>query len=102
MVASIVDNFFNKNLPATCEQSQILATQNKFASGVVKSEITPNQQLAEELQKPIIRKFEKRKVHSCFTDNIWGADLAGMELISKFNKEICFLLCVIDVFSRYT
>ena len=47
MVASIVDNFFNKNLSATCAQSQILATQNKFASGAVKSEITPNQQLAE-------------------------------------------------------
>ena len=33
-----------------------------------------NQQLAEELHKPIIRKFEKRKVHAAFKDNIWGAD----------------------------
>ena len=29
-----------------------------------------NQQLAEQLYKPIIRKFEKRKVHSPFVDNI--------------------------------
>ena len=37
-----------------------------------------NQELAEELHKPIIRKFEKRKVYSSFADNIWGADLADI------------------------
>ena len=41
-------------------------------------------------------------MHSSFTDNIWGADLADMQLISKFNKGIRFLLCVIDIFSKYT
>ena len=45
------------------------------------------------LQKPTIRKFEKRKVHSPFTDNILGADLADMQLISKINKVIHCLLC---------
>ena len=30
---------------------------------------------AEELHKPIIRKFNKRKVYSSFIDNIWSADL---------------------------
>ena len=34
-----------------------------------------NIQLADELHKPIIRKFKKRKVYSSFKDNIWGADL---------------------------
>ena len=58
-------------------------------------------QLAEELHKPIIRKFKKRKVYSGFRDNIWGADLADMQLISKFNKGCRFLLCVIDMFSKY-
>ena len=57
--------------------------------------------LAEELHKPIIRKFKKRKVYSGFKDNIWGADLADMQLISKFNKGFRFLLCVIDIFSKY-
>ena len=51
--------------------------------------------------KPIIRKFKKRKVYSSFKDNIWGADLADMQLISKFDKGIRFLLCVIDIFSKY-
>ena len=60
-----------------------------------------NEQLAKELHKPIIRKFKKRKVYSGFKDNIWGADLADMQLISKFNKGFRFLLCVIDVFSKY-
>ena len=49
------------------------------------SAINQNQQLAEELQKPIIRKFEKRNAHSLLKDNILGANLADMELISKFN-----------------
>ena len=60
-----------------------------------------NLQLAEELHKPIIRKFKKRKVYSGFRDNIWVADLADMQLISKFNKGFRFLLCVIDIFSKY-
>ena len=58
-------------------------------------------ELAEELQKPIIRKFNKRKIQSRFIDNIWGADLADIQLISKFNKRFRFLLCVIDIYSKY-
>ena len=57
--------------------------------------------MAEELRKPIIRKFNKRKVHSPFRDNIWGADLADMQLISKFNRGFRFLLCVVDIYSKY-
>ena len=45
-----------------------------------------DQQLAEELHKPIIRKFNKRKVQSPFMDNILGTDLADMQFTSKFNK----------------
>ena len=57
----------------------------KSSGGAVKIDIIPNQQLAEELQKPIIRKFEQRKLYSSFKDNIWSTDLADMQLISKFN-----------------
>ena len=63
--------------------------------------IPENEQLANELHKPIIRKFEKRGVYSTFKDNIWGVDLADMQLLSKYNKGIRFLLCVIDIFSKY-
>ena len=61
-LASMVYTFFDK----------------KTAVGAVKNEVTQNEKLAEQLQKPINRKFEKRKVHSSFIYNIWGADLADM------------------------
>ena len=61
--------------------------------------ILENEQLANEFHKPIIRKFEKRKVYSTFKDNIWSVHFADMHLLS--NKGIKFLLCVIDIFSKY-
>ena len=60
-----------------------------------------NEKLTEESHKPIIKKFKKRTVYSRFKDNIWVADLADMQLISKFNKRFRLLLCVIDIFSKY-
>ena len=69
--------------------------------GVGNNEIKQNLQLAEELHKPIIWKFKKRKVYSGFKDNIWGADLSDIQLISKINKGFRFLLSVIDIFSNY-
>ena len=60
-----------------------------------------NKELAEILHKPIIRKFEKRKVHLPFIDHTLGADLVDMELINTFNKRIRFLLFVIDILSKY-
>ena len=49
----------------------------------------------------LLENLKKRKVCSVFKDNIWGADLANMQLISTFNKGFRFLLCVIDIFSKY-
>ena len=84
-LASMVYKFFDK----------------KTVGGPVKNKNIQNNELAEELHKPIIRKFEKRKVHSSFKNNIWGADLADMQFLSKFNKGIRFLLWVIDIYSKY-
>ena len=67
----------------------------------IKHENISNKELAKQLSKTIIRKINKRKVHSAFKDNIWGADLADMQLISKFNKGFRFLLCFIDINSKY-
>ena len=57
--------------------------------------------MANKLHKPIIRKFKKRKVYSSYRDNIWGVDSADMQSLSKYNKGIKYLLCVIDLFSKY-
>ena len=73
----------------------------KTSGSVIKNENIPNKKLSEELNKPIIRKFDKRKAHSPFIDNIRGAVLADMQLIIKFNKGFSFLLCVIDIYSKY-
>ena len=48
-----------------------------------------------------LKNYKKRTVYLGFKDNTWGADLADMQLISKFNKGFRFLLCVIDIFSKY-
>ena len=79
---------------------QFLVKKNPKGSGI-KNEIKQNEQLTEELHKPIIRNFKKRKEYSAFKDNIWAADLADMQLTSKFNKGSRFLLCVIDIHSKY-
>ena len=53
------------------------------------------------MHKPVIKKFNKRKLYSQFRDNIWGVDLADMQSLSKKNKGIKYLLCAIDLFSKY-
>ena len=73
----------------------------KLKGAGIKNEIKQNQQLANELHKSIIRKFKKRKVYSSFEDNIWGVDLADMQLISKYSKGIRYLLCATDLFRKY-
>ena len=40
-------------------------------------------------------------MYSSSKDNIWGVDLADMQLLSKYNKGFRFLLCVIDICSKY-
>ena len=60
----------------------------KFSGSGIKNENISNKQLAEELHKPIIRKFNKRKVHSPFIDNVWGADLADMQLPGFYYVDI--------------
>ena len=84
-LAYVVYKFFNK----------------KSKGGGVNIEVKHNEQLAKEFQKPIIRNFKKRTVYSRFRGNILGADLADMQLISKSNKVFRFVLCVIDIFSKY-
>ena len=51
-----------------------------IAKNAVENEITQNKELTKELQKVIIRKFEKQKVRSSFIDITLSADLADMQL----------------------
>ena len=82
-LASMVYKFFDKK---------------SSGSGVANESIY---QVANKLHKPIIKKFKKRKVYSSYKDNMWGLDLTDMQLLSKYNKGIKYLLCTIDIFSKY-
>ena len=65
------------------------------------TESMSNQQVANELHKPIIRIFKRRIVYSSFSGNIWGVDLADMQLISKYNKVTRYFSWAIDLFSNH-
>ena len=58
------------------------------AGGAIKKDILSNEEFGEELHKPIIRKLKKKTLP--FIDNLWGADLGDMQLLSKFKHMICF------------
>ena len=58
-------------------------------------------QLADELHKPVSRRFEKRHVFAKQIDDIWAADLVDMSTFSRSNKGCKFLLTVIEVYSKY-
>ena len=89
-LASMVYTFFDKKSMGSG------AAKPSSLKRIVSSSI-----LADELHKPIIKKFEKRKVYSQFKDNIWGVYLADMQSLSRKNKGIKYLLCVIDFYSKY-
>ena len=84
----------------------VIKTKNKLGWGLVAAEkkkgmIRWSDELAEELHKPIRRKFVKRTVFAKNVDDIWTADLVDMQPFSRDNKGIKYLLTVIDVFSKY-
>ena len=85
---SMVYKFFDRKFSSLNKSASL----NKFSGSGIANE--PNYQLANELHKPIIKNFKKRKVYSSFRDNIWGVDLADMQSLSKYNKGIKYLfLC---------
>ena len=81
--------------------------KKSIGSGIAGSTAKPSSleqsslKLDNELHKPVIREFNKRKGYSQFKDNIWGVDLADMQSLSKKNKGIKYLLCAIDLFSKH-
>ena len=58
-------------------------------------------QLADELHKPAVKIFRKRKVFANGINRIFGADLVDMQAFSKSNRGFRYLLNVVDIFSKY-
>ena len=92
-LASMVNKCFDKTTSCSVIKNENISHQRILGLAM--------RELAEELHKPIITKFEKRKINSPFIDNIWVADIAGIQLIRKFNEGFRFLLCVIDIDRKY-
>ena len=67
----------------------------------LKKKLTFTNDLAEELYKPVSKKFDRRRVNVNGIDEIWAADLIDMQAFSKDNKGIKYLITVIDVFSKF-
>ena len=101
-------NIYNPSLRERMELglvSTLIGTKKRFGWGVVngtgyikKKKFTT---LAEELHRPIKRKFKKRRVIVNGIDKIWAADLADMTAFKDYNDGYTFLLLVIDIFSKY-
>ena len=100
-LASMVYKFFDKKSTAepTAKPSALARTGSGFKK--LKNTARNSSILADERHKPIIRKCNKRKVYSQYKDNIWGVDWADMQSLSRKNKGIMYLLCAIDLYSKY-
>ena len=66
-----------------------------------KARANVNEVPAQELLKTLIKKLKRRKLYLRFKDNIWAADLAELWSLSSFNSSGKYLLCLIDIFTKY-
>ena len=72
----------------------------KFLHKKTGSGSSVNKELAQELQKSVIKKFKRRNVYAKFKYNIWAADLTKMGLLFSNNKGVKYLLFMVDVFIK--
>jgi len=110
-----LDGIYNPTLRERIDRGivrPIIGTKKRFGMGLKKDKrskdehsktdrVTWSSPLATELHKPVIKNFPKRKVYVNGIDKIWTADLVDMQAFSRFNREVKYLLTVIDVFSKY-
>ena len=102
-LASMVYKFFDKkSMGSGMVKHSSLESMGSGINTTKSSSLERNSSiLADELHKTVIKKFEKRKVYLQFKDNIWGVDLADTQSLSRKNKGIKYLLCAVDLYSKY-
>ena len=88
-----------RNLNYDVHQRPLASTVYKIFDKKTGSGISLNEQLTEELHKPVTKKFKGRKVYARFKEKIWAAEFAEMESLYSKNKNVKYLLCVIDIFT---
>ena len=97
----MVHKFFDKKSAAEPSAKHVMGSGIARDTTKSSSLARSSSILADELHKPIIKKFNKRKVYLQFKDNIWGVDLADVQSLGRKNKGIKYLLCAINLFSKY-
>ena len=101
-LAGMIYKFFNSKVVPLDKKTMSGKGNANHTTKHSSLERTENNKIsAEELHKPAIKNFSKRIVYSQFKDNIWGVDLADMQSLSRKNKGIKYLLCAIDLYSKY-
>ena len=87
-LASMVYTFFHKKTGSR-------------AIAKTKVGVSLNEELAEDLHMPVIKKFKRWKVFVRFKDNVWAADLAEMGSLSSNSRNVKYLLQVIYLFIKH-
>ena len=82
----MVQNFFDK-------KTRLVRTSKKRAN---------LNEFVQELHKPVIENFKRRKVKARFRENVWVKDLGKKRSFPSKNWGVKYLLCVVDVFIKYT
>ena len=108
LMVTELNNISNPTIRERIERAivkPILSTKANLGLGLASSDSkTPpkwTDKLADELHRPVVRHFPKRKVYVKAIDQIWAADLIDMQAFAEYNDGVKYLLSVIDIFSKY-
>ena len=97
MIDSINNLPYNQRQYGTFLVKNIISSKRKLGLG---NNFTMND-LSEELNKPVINKFPRKKVIVNHIDEIHSCDLVDMQKYSRMNKGYKYIFTNIDIFSKY-
>ena len=100
-LSSIVNPTLRERIDKSIVGKLIRAKVNFGLGHPIKKKLKFTNELAEELYKPVTRKFQRRRLNVNSIDEVWAADLIDMQAFSKDNNGIKSFLTVIDIFSKF-
>ena len=98
MIKSINELPYNQQQYGTFLVKNIIRSKRKLGMG---NNFTM-QDLSNELNKPVINKFERKKIIVNHIDEIHSCDLVDMQKYSRVNKGYKYIFTNIDIFSKYS
>ena len=98
MIKAINELPYNQQQYGTFLVKNIIRSKRKLGMG---NNFTM-QDLSNELNKPVINKFERKKVIVNHIDEIHSCDLVDMQKYSRVNKGYKYIFTNVDIFSKYS